>query len=68
MTVTSPKDVEHTEYLEAWLYDDIHQTPGQRYSHLDEDDMKDETLMTSVKLTCGRKIADVEEISLTAFL
>ena len=65
-TMLSPKHIEHTEYLECWLYDDYHREPHQSYSHIKT--MKKDTLMTSIKLTCGPKIADVEEIWLTAFI
>jgi len=67
-TITTPSDIQKTEYIECWLYDDIHQKAGVRYTHLSDKDMKDETLITSIKLTCGNKIADVEEIHLTAFI
>lgn len=68
-TILSPKDIQKTEYLECWLYDDIHQKAGVRYTHLSEKDMKEDTLITSIKLTCGSKIADVgDEIHLKAFL
>ena len=54
------------DYLEVYLYDDIHQTGW--YSHLEDKDMKEETMITSVKLTSGTKIAEVGDITLTAFL
>ena len=54
------------EYLEVYLYDDIHQTGW--YSHLEDKDMKTETIITSVKLTSGTRIAEVGDIVLTAFL
>ena len=65
-TMLSPKHIEHTEYLECWLYDDYHREPHQNYSHIKS--MKKDTLMTSIKLTCGARIADVDEIWLTAFI
>ena len=54
------------EYLEVYLYDDIHQTGW--YSHLEDKDMKEETIITSVKLTSGTKIGEVGDITLTVFL
>ena len=66
-TIRSPKDVAYTEYIECWLYDDVHQD-GFYYSHLKESKMREETLITSIKLTCGRKIAEVKEIHLGAFI
>lgn len=65
-TMLSPKHIEHTEYIECWLYDDYHREPHQSYSHIKT--MNKDTLMTSIKLTCGSKIADVDEIWLTAFV
>ena len=65
-TMLSPSHIEHTEYIECWLYDDYHRQPHKSYSHIKA--MKDDTLITSIKLTCGRKIADVQEIWLTAFI
>ncbi len=53
MTIRSPKDIVHTEYLEVYLYDSIHHKPGEWYSHLLENQMKEETLITSFKLTPG---------------
>ena len=65
-TMLSPKHVEHTEYIECWLYDDYHVKPNKYYSHLRKVD--DGTLITSIKLTCGPKIDEVEEIRLTTFV
>ena len=65
-TMLSPSHIQHTEYIECWLYDDYHREPHQSYSHIKR--MKKDTLMTSIKLTCGSRIADVDEIWLTAFI
>lgn len=65
-TMLSPEHVEHTEYIECWLYDDYHREPHKSYSHIKS--MKEGTLITSIKLTCGRKIAQVREIWLSAFI
>ena len=65
-TMLSPKHIEHTEYIECWLYDDYHREPHKSYSHIKT--MKDGTLITSIKLTGGRKIKDVQDIWLTAFI
>ena len=56
------------DYLEIYLYDDIHQTPGVWYTHLEDRDMKDETIISSIKLTSGSKIGQVGDIALTAFI
>lgn len=54
------------EYLEVYLYDDVHQSGW--YSHLEDEDMVEGTMITSVKLTSGEKIAEVGDIVLTAFV
>ena len=65
-TMRSPDDIKSTKYVECWLYDDYHREPHKTYSHIKK--MKDDTLITSIKLTGGRHIADVKEIWLTAFI
>ena len=65
-SMLSPAHVEHTEYIECWLYDDYHREPHKTYPHIKS--MKKDTLMTSIKLTCGKQIDDVEDIWLTAFI
>lgn len=65
-SMLSPKHIEHTEYIECWLYDDYHREPHQSYSHLNS--VGSDTLMTSIKLTCGSQIAHVQDIWLTAYV
>ena len=67
-TMLSPKHIQHTEYIECWLYDDYHRQPHKFYSHLKPSSMKDETLITSIKLTAGKQISHVTDIWLTAFI
>ena len=68
-TLLKPSDAaEFYDYLEIYMYDDINQTPGQWYTHLDDDDMKEETVISSIKLTSGSKIGEVGDIILTAFI
>lgn len=67
-TMLSPKHIEHTEYIECWLYDDYHREPHKFYSHLKPGTMKKETLITSIKLTAGKQISHVTDIWLTAFI
>ena len=67
-TVKSPADTEEIfRYVELYLYDDVHQADGAWYSHLLEEQMTDDTLMTSIKVTTGEKIDDVASIYLTVF-
>jgi hypothetical protein len=62
----APKDAEaNREYVEVYLYDDVHQTGW--YSHLLSQDMTQETVITSVKLTGGAKVGEVSGITLSAF-
>ena len=56
------------EYLEVYMYDDIHQTPGAWYTHLEDSDVKEETIISSIKLTAGSRIAEVGDILLSAFI
>lgn len=67
-TILSPKDSEDFfEYLEIYLYDDYHRD-GSWYSYTKENEMNDETLLTSIKLTAGKKINEItSDIKLTAF-
>lgn len=67
-TMLSPKHIEHTEYIECWLYDDYHREPHKFYSHLKPGSMKKENLITSIKLTAGKQISHVTDIWLTAFI
>lgn len=55
-------------YIEVYLYDDVHHAAGEWYSHLTAADTTDETVLTSVKLTGGAKIDEVERVRLTAYL
>lgn len=67
-TVLKPSDAkEFYDYLEIYLYDDIHQTPGVWYTHLEDGNMNDETIISSIKLTSGSQITQVGDITLTAF-
>lgn len=66
MTIRKPSDIIHPEYLEAYIYDDVH-TSGF-YTHLSDSNIKENTLITSIKLTCGDRIEQVQEIHLGVFL
>jgi len=55
-------------YLYVYLYDDINQTPGSFYSHLENSDMKDNTIISSIKLFTAHKGTSITSpITLTAF-
>jgi len=67
-SMLSPSHIEHTEYIECWLYDDYHKEPHKFYSHLKPSKMKADTLITSIKLTAGSQISHVTDIWLTAYI
>lgn len=55
------------DYVQIYLYDDIHQESGW-YDHVDEVEMKDETILTSIKLTSSTNIDKITSpITLMAF-
>lgn len=67
-TILSPKDTNNFfEYLEIYLYDDYHRTGGW-YSHTTEEEFNENTLLTSIKLTAGKFINEINsDITVTAF-
>ncbi len=69
-TILHPDDVfSYRNYLECYLYDDVHQVQGNWYSHLLASEVTDDTVMTSIKLTAGADIDQVgSTITLTAFV
>ena len=55
-------------YLYVYLYDDVNQTPGSFYSHLEPEDMKDNTIISSIKLFYPHKGTSITSpITLTVF-
>ena len=68
-TITDPSSIfSLTPYLCIYLYDDIHQEDGVWYSHVEESDVKSDTLYTSIKLFMVENIKDVSSpIILEAF-
>lgn len=49
--ILGPKDTfVLTPYIYNYLYDDVHQADGAWYSHIEEKDMKDNTVFSSIKL------------------
>lgn len=68
-TIRKPGDVAwFYDYLEIYMYDDINQPAGAWYSHLEDKDMDEDTIISSIKLTSGSKISEVGTIFLTAFI
>ncbi len=68
--IKKPSDIVHTEYLEVYLYDSVQQYNNSSgwYSHLSDEEMDDETLLYSFKLTPGVQIMEVESIKLMTFV
>ena len=67
-TILNPNDAWNVyNYMQLYLYDDIHQDGGW-YSHVTEEEYNDNTILTSIKLT-GSTLTDeiTSDITLTAF-
>lgn len=60
-----PDIFKFSDYFYVYLYDDVNQKDGVQYSHLEE--VKDNTLITSIKLYAVDNIDRVENIILTVF-
>ena len=55
-------------YLYVYLYDDVNQAPGSFYSHLEPEDIKDNTIISSIKLFFPHKGTSITSpITLTVF-
>lgn len=67
-TVLNPLDTESIfNYIQIYLYDDINQTSSW-YSHVTKDEVTDETIFTSIKLTASTDIDKItSDITLTVF-
>ena len=56
------------DYIEVYLYDAYKHRNDSFYSHIEERDYNDDTLITSIKLTAGSKFNDIKSrITLTVF-
>ena len=67
--ILNPKEaMRHANYLEIYLYDDYYHRNDSWYSHVEENEYNDNTLFTSIKLTPGMRINDINSsIDLTVF-
>lgn len=67
--ITGPKDIYiTTPYIYNYLYDDIHQIDGAWYSHVEEKDVNDETIYSSIKLYGAENTNNITSpITLTVF-
>ena len=68
-TILKPSDSESFyNYLEIYLYDGVHHEYGEWYSHLLDNEITDNTLITSMKLTCGSDYKNItSDIYVKAF-
>lgn len=67
--ILSPSDAfNNNNYLLIYLYDDYYHRNDSWYSHVEADEYNDETLFTSIKLTCGGDVSQINSsIILTVF-
>ena len=55
-------------FLYVYLYDDVNQAPGTYYSHLEMDDMDENTIISSIKLFLAERGKNITSpISMTVF-
>ena len=55
-------------YLYIYLYDDVNQAPGTYYSHLEPDDMNENTVISSIKLFLAQQGSKISSpITMTVF-
>lgn len=68
-TILGPEDKHSmTPYLYNYLYDDIHQEDGVWYSHIEPEDMKENTIFSSIKLYSAQEGSKIKyPINLTVF-
>ena len=68
-TILEPDDIYgFLDYIEVYIYDDVNVPPNTWYSHLLQEQITEDTYVTSIKLTCGEKIDEVSNVCLTAFI
>ena len=67
-TILKPSDGDYVyKYIQVYLYDDVNQE-ASFYSHIEDKDMTENTMLTTIKLFTSTKIADViSPIELTVF-
>lgn len=67
--ILSPKDTyDIFDFIQIYLYDDIHVQDGAWYSHVTEDEYNPNTILTSIKLTGSDKTNEItSDITLEVF-
>lgn len=68
-TILNPSDVNSFfDYIQIYLYDDIHQD-SEWYDHISQEEVTEETIFTSIKLTASTKIDEINSpIKLSVFI
>lgn len=68
-TILEPDDIYgFLDYIEVYIYDDVNVPPDTWYSHLLQEQVNENTYVTSIKLTAGSRIDEVSNIRVTAFV
>lgn len=52
-------ELSYRDYLENYMYDDVHVNKGEWYSHLEPEDADDDVIMSSMKVTGGVKVDEI---------
>lgn len=66
-TILEPDTFAFNPYFYIYLYDDIHQTDGVSYSHLEREDVTDNTIFSAIKIYLVESDKITSPIKLTAF-
>ncbi len=62
-------ELEYRDYIENYLYDDIHQVKGKWYTHLSPEDINDSMILSSLKFTAGQSYDKVmSPITVSAYV
>ncbi|MHB1453980.1 MAG: hypothetical protein ACYCYM_08555 [Saccharofermentanales bacterium] len=74
MTIRLPEDCPKDpdayfyQFIEIYVYDNLHRIPGPTFYHLEPSSTYDDTIMTSIKLTAGTRSSEVVSAALTVFI
>ena len=67
-TILGPGEYKVAPYIYTYLYDDIHQPDGAWYSHVEENQVKEDTIYSSIKLYAAERTNEITSpITLTVF-
>ena len=67
--ILSPSDTYTIfDYVQLYLYDDVHKQPGVWYSHITDSEFSNDSILSSIKLTGSSKIDEItSDIKVTVF-